>query len=310
MNQTEINLNNSTQPKLVYRVNTGPTSLPLDVTQELSQYPRVFISRENDTFALTCCAESYRYEYRIFVETKEGDKKILFTTSSHLKCCNCCEQCLIGDLCCAYACCDSIVFQMDYRRNGAPFYTQGYNITKGCHCCDIFLCCNYLPCCSCINRRLYLRENIDPDSPDIKIGRPNGKTKTNCCCACDQFAEYYNENKIKGHTVRAACCDIWKNICMNYCLTGGCLCFGCFCFLCKYPCDLGFDFEMSIEDQNGLKTGNIMIYAGCCSQKVEGKMCFCPRSYMEVNMPPNATSEQKFQIIADAIHLDLENHFL
>ncbi len=68
---------------------------------------------------------------------------------------------------------------------------------------------------------------------------------------------------------------------------------------------------MHIEDSRGVKTGSVKIYAGCCSRKVEGKCCFSPREpYYEVNLPPNATSEQKFQIVADVIHLDLRTNIL
>ena len=300
MNQTDINLKQP-DPVLVYKVNTGPTSLPFDVESELNKYSRIFISKEFDVFRIVSCCEASNRDYIIYVDTEDGDKKILFTSNYHYKCCKCCEQCIFGDLCCGYVCCDSIMFQMDYKRNGAPFYTQGFNLNKGCHCCDFCICCFCLDCFICAGNKLFLRENIDPDNPDIKVGRPKGKTETNCCCTCsDKFAQYITEFKLKGPTVRATCCDICKNACMISCLTCGGFC-NC--------CVAGFDFEMSIEDPNGIKTGNILIYSGCCSKKVEGKMCYFPRAYMEVNMPPNATSEQKFQIIADAIHLDLSNKF-
>lgn len=301
MNQTSMNLRQQ-DPVLVYKVNTGggPSALPLDVETELDKYTKVFITKEYDLFKVVSCFEAADRDYKVYVETKEGDKKILFTSEIHSECCNCCEQCILGCFCFAYACCHSIVFQMDYRRNGAPFYTQGYNLTKGCHCCDICIF-PQIGCCICPGNKLYLRENIDPDSPDISVGRPKGKTETNCCSVCtDKYAKYTTESNAVGPTVRASCCDICKNNCMIQCLS---CCGICNCYA------QGFDFQMSIEDQNGIKTGNIMIYSGCCSQKVEGMCCYFPRSYMEVNMPPNMTSEQKFQIIADAIHLDLVNHF-
>ena len=161
--------------------------------------------------------------------------------------------------------------------------------------------CLFIDLCPFAGKKLYLRQNINPDSPRITVGTPEGKTKTNCCCTCsDKTATYFTDLNIKGPTVRADCCDICKNICLISCLTcGGC----CNC------CVAGFDFEMSIEDLNGKKTGNIMIYSGCCSEKVKGMMCYFPRGYMEVNLPQNATSEEKFQIIADIIHLDLVNKF-
>lgn len=301
MNQTEMPINNQ-ELKFVHNINSRTTTLPFDAETELSKYSRIFISKEYDAFKIVCCCQSVNRDYKIFGETKDGDKKLLFTSSPHFQCCNCCNQCIIGDLCCGYVCCNSIIFQMDYRRNGAPFYTQGFNLAKGCHCCDFCTFCYLMGCCVCSGNRLYLRENIDPDSPDPKMGRPKGKTVTNCCCSCgDKFVDYKNVNKLKGPTVRAACCDLCKNNCLSCLLTCGGIC-------CCYTA--GLDFEMSIEDSNGIKTGNIMIYSGCCSKKVEGKICYSPRAYMEVNLPPNSTSEQKFQIIADAIHLDIANKFL
>lgn len=293
MEKTSTEINQS-EPALVYKVSAGATSLPLDVERDLQKYSRIFIGKEYDPFRIVHCFEAPFRDYRIYVETSEGDKKILFTSHNHYKCCNCCNQCVCGYLCCGYACCDSIQFQMDYRRNGFPFYTQGFNITKGCHCCDFCLlgCFTCFPC-PCPGKELYLRENIDPSSPNINVGRQKGKTKTNCCCSCDKYVEYYTENNLKGQTVKADCCDICKNVCITRCCTGYCV--------------QGCDFEMSIENENGLKTGNVLIYSGCCSQKVEGRCCYFPRAYFEVNMPPEANSEQKFQIIADIIHMDLAN---
>lgn len=297
MNKTEAKLNQQ-DPVLIYKPNMGATNLPLDVESELEKYHTIYIGKEYDPFRIVHCFEAMNRDYRIYVETKEGDKKILFTSNYHYECCNCCEQCIIGAICCGYACCDSIQFQMDYKRNGLPFYTQGYNISKGCHCCDICVLCGFFNCIPCAGKKLYLRENIDPNSPSIKVGRPKGKTLTNCCCSCDKYVEYITENNLKGQTVKADCCDICKNTCMTSC-----------CCLCNY-CVQGCDFEMSIENEKGEKTGNVFIFSGCCSKKVEGKFCFFPRAYFEVNLPQDATSEQKFQIIADIIHLDLVNNII
>lgn len=294
---TNTDINQPT-PTLVYKVNTGTTSLPYNVEEDLEKYSRVFITKEFDMFRLVHCCEAASRDYKIYGETKERDKKLLFTSSPHFECCNCCEQCLVGLLCVGYACCDSIVFQMDYKRNGEPFYTHGYNIKKGCHCCKIC----FIPfhsCIPCAGKKLFLRETVDPDSPDIKVGKYKGKTITNCCCACsDKYADYFTVTNLKDQTVRAACCDI----CKNYCFSCSCCCCNC--------CVQGCDFEMSIENEHGIKTGNILIYAGCCSKKTEGKMCYFPRSYFEINMPPGATSGQKFQIISDTIHLDLINSII
>ena len=295
MNNTTMNINQA-EPELVYKVNAGAGSLPLDIESDLDKYSKIYITREYDPFRIVHCFEAPLRDYIIHGETKDGDKKILFSAINHFKCCNCCDQCIVGYLCCGYACCHSIQFQMDYKRNGLPFYTQGYNITKGCHCCDIFVMCQFCGCIPCAGKTLYLRENVDPNSPDYKVGRKKGKTITNCCCSCDKYVRYENENNLKGQTVRAECC----NICMNSCMNSIC---------CNY-CISGCDFVMKIENENNLETGKVTVFSGCCSKKVEGKCCFLPRPYFEVDMPDNATSEQKFQIIADIIHLDVVNRII
>ena len=79
----------------------------------------------------------------------------------------------------------------------------------------------------------------------------------------------------------------------------------------KCCCGLECDFEMDIENEKGTKTGNIKIFSGCFSEKVKTeKRCHIPRKYYEINMPDDASSEQKFQIIADLIHFDIVNSAL
>ena len=168
------------------------------------------------------------------------------------------------------------------RRNNIGFYTQGFNLVKGIHCTKCECCAG---CCP--QEILYLRENIDPESPDINVGIRKGYT-ANPLVSCDRETIYYNQNDSKGYGIRAKCCDI---------LLHQCLCFNA-------------DFEIDIENDNGLKVGSIMIYSGCCSKAVEGTCCYLPRKYFEINTPIGATSEQKFQIIADAIHFDLANRVL
>jgi hypothetical protein len=297
MTQTDVDMK-VVEPNLIYRVNTGITNLPFDVEAELEKFSRIYITKEFDPFRLVNCFEAATRDYEIYGETKDGDKKLLFTSVIHFECCNCCEQYIIGDFCCAYACCDSIIFQMDYRRNGFPFYTQGSNIKKGCHCCDIMFLNCLRDYCACPQSTLFLRQNIDPDSPDPDVGIKKGKTDTNCCCSCDKYVNYTQENNLRGLTVRAACCDLCRNSCFVAC-----------CSYCSY-CIQGFDLEMSIENDIGVKTGNVRVYAGCCSEKTKGKCCYFPRPYFEVNMPPQATSGQKFQVIADIIHLDLANKII
>ena len=298
MNITTSNLGVS-EPNVIYPSSQGITTLPLDVSKELSQYSRLFITDEYDVFRnIHCCESIFGTEYKIYGELPDGDKKVLFTCHRHFECCKCCQGCAIGTICCFYECCDSIVFQLDYKRNGAPFYTQGWNIKKGCYCCTCNCCCCCDFCC-CPPDVLYLRENIDPDSPNFDVGKKKGKTKAyGCPCfgcdgCCPNKAEYYTQENNKDQTVKATCDQLCKHCCLAQCFCGGA------------------DFEMDIEDSSGVKTGSVKTYAGCCSRKVEGKNCFCPReAYYEVNLPPNATSEQKFQIVADVIHLDLRTNIL
>ena len=298
MNITTSNLAVS-EPKVIYPSSQGITALPLDVSNELSQYSRLFITDEYDVFRNIHCSENiFGPEYKIYGELPDGDKKVLFTCLHHFESCKFCQACAIGTICCYYECCDSIVYQLDYKRNGAPFYTQGLNIKKGCYFCncDLCYCCDF---CSCPPDVLYLRENIDPDSPNFDVGKKKGKTKAYACscfccsCCCPNKAEYYTQENVKEQTVKTTCEQLCKHRCLSHCFCGGA------------------DFEMDIEDSSGVKTGSVKTYAGCCSRKVEGKTCYCPRQpYYEVNLPPNATSEQKFQIVADVIHLDLRANIL
>ena len=97
MNNTTMNINQA-EPELVYKVNAGA---------------KIYITREYDPFRIVHCFEAPLRDYIIHGETKDGDKKILFSAINHFKCCNCCDQCIVGYLCCGYACCHSIQFQMD-----------------------------------------------------------------------------------------------------------------------------------------------------------------------------------------------------
>lgn len=77
---------------------------------------------QKDLWKITCLYERALPTYVVYGEMPDGDKKILFTCSQHFQCCTCCDQCIIGLPCCLeYACCDQIIFQMDYKRNNAPF---------------------------------------------------------------------------------------------------------------------------------------------------------------------------------------------
>ena len=261
--------------------------IPFNVAQDLNMFTRIFVVREFDKFKIFHYYERLFPDYKVFGELPDGDKKLLFTSSRHFQCCKCCDNFSIDCCFATYFCCDSIVFQMDYKRNGAPFYTQGLNIAKGCYCCK----CGY--CCYCCPPSiLFLRENVEPENPNPKVGIQKGSTEVpnTCCCSCcrDKTVFYNTQEGFKGPLVRAKCCDICKHRCIYHC------CFNCTC-----------DFEMDIEDEKGAKVGNIMIYSGCYSEKVVDKCCYYPAPYYEINMPTVCTSEQKFQIIADIIHFDL-----
>ena len=269
-------------------------TLPFNVVTDLNQFHRIYISKEYDYFKIVHNYEDLLRDYIVYGEMPDGDKKILFTVSKHFECkvCRCFDDCFISALFCDYVCCDRMIFQMDYKRNGVPFYTQGINMQKGCYFCRFYSClstCYHCNCCfNCSINRLYLRKNIDPDSPDFNVGIKKGVTDTVInCCATDYISTYTTQEGFKGQGVRARCCEVFKaQLANNFRLCNG-------------------DLEIDIEDANGLKTGNVMIYSGNYSQKSGGRFCYKPRKYFEVNMPPNASSEQKFQIIADLIHFDL-----
>ena len=270
--------------------NTSKDILPFDVAKDLAQFKRILVTKEFDYFKIVHICENYMHDYKIYGELPDGDKKLLFTCSQHFECdfCSCLDNCTCNLCLCSYVCCDSIVFQMDYKRNGSPFYTQGLNIQKGFYCCKCYCCV----CCNCCTRshQLYLRENTEPDNPDFNVGTKKGYTEvTTNCCVPEYTSSYVTQDEVRGQSLRVKCCEVYKKSCLKCC------------------CGLECDFEMDIENEKGTKTGNIMIYSGCFSKKVEGKRCYEPRKYYEINMPQDATSEQKFQIIADLIHFDLTN---
>jgi len=271
------------------------TSLPLNVATDLHMFNRISIVRQLDFFKIFHCLERMLPSYVVYGEMPDGDKKILFTVQQHFQCCKCCDQCILTCVCAEYVCCDQIIFQMDYKRNNAPFYTQGYNLQKGCYFCKCYCCI----CCP--DSILYLRENIDPDSKDFNVGVQKGSTVVDkpACCAClrDKTAHYDTPEGIRASAIRAKCCDICKQQCLGCCTA---------CFQrCGFCCDCTCDFEIDIEDGNSMKTGTIYLYSGCCSKQSEGRCCYLPSTFYDIIMPPGSTSEQKFQIIAQTIHFDL-----
>jgi hypothetical protein len=256
-------------------------NIPFNVSTELDQYSKVFISKEFDNYRLIHCFEFFIRDYKILGELPDGDKKILFTAKKHFQCCNCLDDCSVNFCCCCeYMCCDRIVFQMDYKRNNKNFYTQGYNIPKGLYFCK---------CTCCPPPTLYLRENINPDNKDINVGIKKGKTTgiSSCFdCLKDKTVSFTTQDKLKGAGLRMTCLDFLKHQ-----LT--CLC--CHCF----------DIDIAIENGANVKIGNITVPNGWFSKKVKTAFCFLPGRYFEVNFPPGISSEEKFQIIADLIHFDI-----
>ena len=68
MNITTSNLAVS-EPKVIYPSSQGITALPLDVSNELSQYSRLFITDEYDVFRNIHCSENiFGPEYKIYGE--------------------------------------------------------------------------------------------------------------------------------------------------------------------------------------------------------------------------------------------------
>lgn len=280
-------MNQIPQPNTVMPMGTiSDLRLPFNVTLELNQFTKIYVSKQIDPFRYFCCLEPCSSDYIIYGELPDGSKQLLFTARRHYQCCRCCEDCSIGCLClCRYYCCNSIVYQVDYKKNNVNFYTQGFNIQKGCYCCKCF-------CCLCmVPSILYLRENYDADNPDFDVGVKKGLTDASMCCCClgcqDRKTTYFSQEGAKGHNLRLNCCD--------YCLLN-CLC------CCK-------ELEIDIEDSNEKKVGNIFVPSNCCSIKAPG-CSYCNQRYYEINMPANATSEQKFQIITTVVHFDLFNTIL
>ena len=265
----------------------APSNLPFNISNDLDNYSKIYITRGFNPFRIFHCFEFAFGDYTVFGDTEDGDKKILFTAKTHSQCCHCCDSCVLTCCFCDYVCCNRIMFQVDYTRNNKNFFTQGFNLQKGCYFCQCHTC---LTCCSfcCTYNRLILRENTNPDDPDMNIGVKMGQTITNknfCFCQ-DKTVEYNSENGTPGHTLRLNCCDIFKNS----------LC--CSCTRCQ-------DVEIDIENSRHEKVGRINMPNGCCSSK-SPNMCFLPGHYFEINFPQKLSSMEKFLIIAEAIHFDLD----
>lgn len=309
------NQDSTTVVQINNQINVIPTNqymddskirIPFDVESELNQYSRVFVSREFNFYRNFHCFEMFGRDYRVFGELPDRDKKLLFTIQPHFECCTC-NFCSIGCFCCEYACCDHIVYQLEYKRNNYNFYTHGRNRRKGCHfafnpcccqffgdSCSIFFGSSFTNICRC-KYRLYLRENVDPNNPRIDVGVRKGHTEgTPCCCPFvrDREASYIYQEGNKGHSVKMGCFDACRLLCSKY-----------YCCNCK-------DIVMPIVDANGNKVGNINVPDGCYSDRVEGKFCYLPGRHYEIDLPPQISSFEKFHIIADVIHFDWENNII
>lgn len=255
----------------------SPSSLPFDVENDLNGFNKVYIAKQFNLFRTFHCCEFLGGDYIVYGLLPDGDKKILFTSKKHYKCCDICNDFVINCCFCQYVCCDKILFQMDYQRNNLNFYTQGINLVKGCFFCDCRFCC--------LGSILMLRENISPDNPDIHVGKQKGQTVKQGCLFCqDRVIKYFDEKGVEGHTLRLKAFDVFLNS------------IPCSCTRCQ-------DIEISIENATGVKTGKIYVPNGCCSSKVED-ICHIPGAYFEVIFPPNISSAEKFQIIAEAIHFN------
>ena len=165
------------------------------------------------------------------------------------------------------------------------------NLQKGFYCCKCIFChfCNC--CCVYTYRTLFLRENLDPDNPDFNVCIKKDSTVDieRCCCCQDKVVKYISQEGIEGHTLRLDCCEILKRTCV-----------------CTASCTRYYDLEIAIDNPGGQKVGNIFIPNGCCSTRVEN-CCYSPMNHFEINFPKDATSFEKFQIIAEAIHFNFSS---
>ena len=289
INQTEISPISQNSKRDIF----SQPNIPLDVSTELNGYYKIFVCKRFNPFRVYCCLEAVLLNYEIFGELPDGDKKLLFTSQQHVddECCNCCKYCTLECYCCRYVCNDLILFQMDYKRNDKNFYTQGIYLKKGCYCWELYC---YYNLCNCCKITLYLKENTDPYGFNSGIGKGKTNGTPGCCIMCrDKVATYYSNEENQGPKIRYKfnICDLINNICCHYC----CCCVN--------------DIIIDILDEKEQRVGNILVPNGCNSEKVH-KSCYLSGKYYEINLPSNASSIEKFQIIADVIHLDLEHGLL
>ena len=259
-------------------------TIPLDVSKELAGYKTLYIVNQYDPFRIFhYCCDPYKNDFIVYGLLPDGDKKVLFTVRMHYQCCEKRDNIIIHCCCCDYVVYDRILIQFDYKRNGENFYTQGLNSQKGCYCCK----CQGCNCCCPYNKLqlncdritlLFLRENTEPDNPDFNVGIFRGRTEgVEPCLSCyDKTVTYYDNNGVKGYTLRKRFCD------------------PCCCPNIK-------DIDLYIEDSSGQQVGNVYLPRGCCSRAIES-CCYRPPKYAEINFPLNSTSMEKFHLISQVIH--------
>ena len=56
-----------------------PMKLPFDVTSELSNYTRAFVTKDTDFFRTFHCCERKSFDYNVFGELQDSHKVLLFT---------------------------------------------------------------------------------------------------------------------------------------------------------------------------------------------------------------------------------------
>ena len=77
MENTELNLNQIV-PQLYEKSNPKPTSLPLNVEEDLKKYSRIYITKEFDPFRLVHCCELMYRDYMIYGEIKGEEINHIF----------------------------------------------------------------------------------------------------------------------------------------------------------------------------------------------------------------------------------------
>lgn len=269
---------------------TKNLNLPFDISNELNQYNKVYITKEDDRFRNFHYFDLWWYDYKIYGELPDGDKKVLFTVKKNFECCRHFTQCIFPFVFCDLVHRDKIIYQLDYTRNGTPFYTQGFNVKKGLYYCKCLYCTNLFYGCCC-PLRLNLRENLEPDNPNFDFGIKRGMTTgiSDCFSCCkDKVVTYINEDGSRGQSLRFHCSD------------------SCLFTICPWFIK---ELEIYIENSKGETIGIVNVANGCLSKRAPG-LCMCPKNYIDLTFPVGLSSTEKFKLIATFVHFDLENGIL